>query len=66
MHQSSPASDCVSSLRVLLHIPNFFTAHTLTHTHTQTGWLLTGTNALMALSYILGTLVSVGNFTHPP
>lgn len=41
--------------------------HTLhTHTHTQTGWLLTGTNALMALSYILGTLVSVGNLTHPP
>lgn len=37
-----------------------------THTHTQTGWLLTGTNALMALSYILGTLVSVGNLTHPP
>lgn len=65
MHQSSTASDCVSSPRVLLRIPNFFTAHT-THSHTQTGWLLTGTNALMALSYILGALVSVGNLTHPP
>lgn len=63
MHQSNSASDCVSSLRVLLHIHNFFSAQA---THTQTDWLLTGTNALMALSYILGTLVSVGNRTHPP
>lgn len=49
-----------------MHILNFFTTHTAQHTHTQTVWLLTGTNALMALSYILGTLVSVGNLTHPP
>lgn len=37
-----------------------------TITQTQTGWLLTGTNALMALSYILGTLVSVGYLPHTP
>lgn len=44
-------------LRVSSHTPNFFSTHTL-------AGLLTGTNVLMALSYILGALVSVGSLTH--
>lgn len=65
MHKNQTQSDCPPQPPgVLLHITNFLTTH-ITHTHTLTGWPLTGTNALMALSYILGTRVSVGYLAQP-